>query len=223
MASKKNRNRAGPTAFLLGKLLVALPGMPDPRFEKSVISCAPTRTRARWGSSSIKPFEGLSFREMVAKLDVTVEREHARSAGPLRRTGRHPPGLRAAYLGIFGQRRDDARRARDFADRDRRHPARHRRGPRAGEVALRARLCRMGAGPDRGRAHLERLDPVRGRSEVLSSGTDCEAKWKAALATLGADISRPVVGSRKGVNLTLPLREGQFIQLSPCCNAARCS
>ena len=37
MATASPKRTDGPDGFLLGKLLVALPGMPDPRFEKSVI------------------------------------------------------------------------------------------------------------------------------------------------------------------------------------------
>lgn len=71
MASKEPKPR-GTDGFLLGKLLVALPGMPDPRFEKSVIFMCAHSEKGAMGLIVNKPFEGLSFREMVAKLDVTV-------------------------------------------------------------------------------------------------------------------------------------------------------
>jgi len=37
MASTKPRQAESGESFLEGKLLIAMPGMPDPRFEKSVV------------------------------------------------------------------------------------------------------------------------------------------------------------------------------------------
>src|SRR5581483_6625946 len=59
--------------FLEGKLLIALPGMPDPRFEKSVIFiCAHSLENGAMGIIVNKPNEGLSFGEIVKSLDVDI-------------------------------------------------------------------------------------------------------------------------------------------------------
>jgi putative transcriptional regulator len=56
--------------FLEGKLLIAMPSMPDPHFEKSVIfMCAHSRQGAM-GLIVNKPIEGLSLRELLGKLDI---------------------------------------------------------------------------------------------------------------------------------------------------------
>ena len=58
--------------FLQGNILIALPGMADPRFEKSVIFMCAHSDKGAMGLIVNKPFEGLSFREMIAKLDVAA-------------------------------------------------------------------------------------------------------------------------------------------------------
>jgi putative transcriptional regulator len=56
---------------LSGKFLIAMPGMGDPRFEKSVILiCAHSATEAM-GLIVNKPAPKLSFRELLAQLQIT--------------------------------------------------------------------------------------------------------------------------------------------------------
>lgn len=64
------RSETGSPGFLEGKLLIALPGMPDPRFEKSVIFICAHSEEGAMGLIINKPVEGLTFREMMEKLDV---------------------------------------------------------------------------------------------------------------------------------------------------------
>lgn len=59
-------------SFLEGKLLIALPGMPDPRFEKSVIFMCAHSGEGAMGIIINKAVEGLSFRDMMEKLNVAV-------------------------------------------------------------------------------------------------------------------------------------------------------
>lgn len=59
-------------SFLEGKLLIALPGMPDPRFEKSVIFICAHSDEGAMGLIINKPVEGLSFREMMERLKINV-------------------------------------------------------------------------------------------------------------------------------------------------------
>jgi len=58
--------------FLEGKLLIAMPGMPDPRFEKSVIFMCAHSASGAMGLIVNKPFEGLSFRELMEKFEIAV-------------------------------------------------------------------------------------------------------------------------------------------------------
>lgn len=63
-------------SFLEGKLLIALPGMPDPRFEKSVIfMCAHSLEAGAMGLVINKPIEGLNFRELIEKLEIPLQPE----------------------------------------------------------------------------------------------------------------------------------------------------
>ena len=73
MGSIEFPNAAGGDGFLEGKLLIALPGMPDPRFERSVIfMCAHSLQTGSMGIIINKPIEGLSFRDLAGKLDVPL-------------------------------------------------------------------------------------------------------------------------------------------------------
>ena len=59
--------------FLHGKLLIAMPGMPDMRFEKSVIfMCSHSAQRGALGLIINKPIEGLPFRDLMIKMDIPV-------------------------------------------------------------------------------------------------------------------------------------------------------
>jgi putative transcriptional regulator len=71
MGTQVPREDAG-ESFLEGKLLIALPGMPDPRFERSVIFICAHSGEGAMGLIINKPVEGLSFREMMEKLQIGV-------------------------------------------------------------------------------------------------------------------------------------------------------
>lgn len=66
-----NRSSEG-ESFLEGKLLIALPGMSDPRFEKSVIFMCAHSAEGAMGLIINKPIEGLGFHELVKNLDIRV-------------------------------------------------------------------------------------------------------------------------------------------------------
>lgn len=70
-AQVPQREDAG-EGFLEGKLLIALPGMPDPRFERSVIFICAHSEEGAMGLIINKPVEGLSFREMMERLKIGV-------------------------------------------------------------------------------------------------------------------------------------------------------
>lgn len=72
MAEKPKNRAEGSDNFLEGKLLIALPGMPDPRFEKSVIFMCAHSGDGAMGLIINKKVEGLGFRDMMEKLEIGV-------------------------------------------------------------------------------------------------------------------------------------------------------
>jgi putative transcriptional regulator len=72
MAEKPKIRALGSDNFLEGKLLIALPGMPDPRFEKSVIFMCAHSVDGAMGLIINKRVEGLVFRDMMEKLEIRV-------------------------------------------------------------------------------------------------------------------------------------------------------
>ncbi len=185
MASKQPHAGDG---FLLGKLLVALPGMPDPRFEKTVIFMCAHSDAGAMGLIVNKPFEGLSFREMVAKLDVPVTADTP-----------DPPIL---FGGPVGTGQGFVLHTAEYTNSQATMPV-------TSEISLTAtidilRAIAEGRGPQKSLFALGYAGwgPGQIEGELGSNGwipcdadqrivfgTDCDAKWKAALATLGADIT----------------------------------
>ena len=174
--------------FLLGKLLIALPGMPDKRFEKSVIFVCAHSEQGAMGLIVNKPFEGLSFRELVERLDVRIT-----ANAP------EPPVL---FGGPVGTGQGFVLHTSDFGGGE---------GTIAvtSEISLTAtidilRAIAEGRGPEKALFALGYAGwgPGQIEGELSSNGwihcdakkailfdIDCEDKWRAALATLGADIS----------------------------------
>jgi putative transcriptional regulator len=72
MAAKSKNQAESSDNFLEGKLLIALPGMPDPRFEKSVIFVCAHSGDGAMGIIINKKVEGLAFRDMMKKLEIRV-------------------------------------------------------------------------------------------------------------------------------------------------------
>src|ERR1700753_3687891 len=66
MASQKTEDNN----FLEGKLLIAMPGMGDPRFEKSVIFMCAHSSDGAMGLIVNKPVAGLAFRDLIEKLEL---------------------------------------------------------------------------------------------------------------------------------------------------------
>ncbi len=71
MSSHNSRTIEGEN-FLEGKLLIALPGMSDPRFEKSVIFMCAHSVEGAMGIMINRPIEGLRFHELMTKLELEV-------------------------------------------------------------------------------------------------------------------------------------------------------
>jgi putative transcriptional regulator len=58
--------------FLEGKLLIALPGMSDPRFEKTVVFMCAHSNEGAMGLIINKPVKDLGFQNMAARLGLRV-------------------------------------------------------------------------------------------------------------------------------------------------------
>jgi len=72
MARKKDTRAASGENFLEGKLLIAMPGMSDPHFEKSVIFMCAHSAEGAMGIMINKPVAGLSFHDLMEKLELKV-------------------------------------------------------------------------------------------------------------------------------------------------------
>ncbi|MBV8977437.1 MAG: YqgE/AlgH family protein [Alphaproteobacteria bacterium] len=187
MASKQ-QGSSGPQGFLLGKLLVALPGMSDPRFEQSVIFMCAHSDEGAMGLIVNKPFEGLTFREMVEKLDLAVSPDAT-----------EPPILFGGPVGV-GQ--GFVLHSSEYASAGATMPVTSEisltatidilramaegRGPRHAVFAL--GYAGWGPGQIEGELSSNGWIPCEADRRIVF-GRDCDGKWRAALATLGADIS----------------------------------
>ncbi len=59
---------------LTGQLLIAMPQMPDPRFEKSVIFICAHNADGAMGLVVNKPFDGIDFAHLLRQLDIDVSK-----------------------------------------------------------------------------------------------------------------------------------------------------
>jgi putative transcriptional regulator len=73
MAGLRERHPDNGDNFLEGKLLIAMPGMTDPHFEKSVIFMCAHSSEGAMGIMINKPVAGLSFHDLMEKLDLNVK------------------------------------------------------------------------------------------------------------------------------------------------------
>ena len=62
--------KQGSDNFLVGKLLIAMPGMADPRFERSVILMCVHSAEGAMGLIVNKPVEGLAFAELLRRYEL---------------------------------------------------------------------------------------------------------------------------------------------------------
>ncbi|HEY1614500.1 MAG TPA: YqgE/AlgH family protein [Rhizomicrobium sp.] len=70
MAKSRAHGQSEGENFLEGKLLIAMPGMSDPHFDKSVIYMCAHSAEGAMGIMINKPVEGLSFHELITRLDL---------------------------------------------------------------------------------------------------------------------------------------------------------
>jgi len=67
-----NKDPTRQEGFLEGKFLIALPGMPDPRFERSVILMCAHSPQGAMGLIVNKPVEGVAFGYLMEKLGIKI-------------------------------------------------------------------------------------------------------------------------------------------------------
>lgn len=174
--------------FLEGKLLIALPGMPDPRFEKTVIFICAHSEEGAMGLIINRPIEGLHFHELMQKLEVSVTR--------------NTPDQPIYYGGPVQTGRGFVLHSGDYAASDATLPV-------SDDISLTAsldilRAIAEGHGPERslfalgyagwGEGQIE--DEIRGNGWVhcdadaaLLFDTEADRIWSASLAKLGIDVS----------------------------------
>ena len=79
-----------PSPYFEGQLLVAMPAMPDPRFERSVIYISAHSEDGAMGIVVNKPLESLSFAELLEQLEIETanvdERIRVHFGGPVEAT-----------------------------------------------------------------------------------------------------------------------------------------
>ncbi|HWX48791.1 MAG TPA: YqgE/AlgH family protein [Roseomonas sp.] len=69
-SGKGGRSRSLLSGYLGGQLLIAMPGMQDPRFTRSVICLCAHSADGAMGIVLNKPLDNLSFEELLKQLDV---------------------------------------------------------------------------------------------------------------------------------------------------------
>ncbi len=72
MASAEREQPQDKQGFLHGKLLIAMPGMSDPRFEQSVILMIAHSDTGAMGLIVNKPIPQLGFRDLMEKMDIAT-------------------------------------------------------------------------------------------------------------------------------------------------------
>lgn len=176
------------TNFLEGKLLIALPGMADPRFEKSVIFMCAHSEDGAMGLIVNKPIEGLGFHDLIKNLDI-----------PLNGSAPDSPVL---FGGPVGTERGFVLHSGEYASPNATMPV-------TSEISLTATLDILqaiaeGHGPQRSIFTLGYAGwgPGQIEDEIRMNGwihcdadsrivfeTDMDEKWGAALRKLGIDLS----------------------------------
>ncbi|PWK56366.1 putative transcriptional regulator [Silicimonas algicola] len=177
---------AAPTDMLDGKLLIAMPGMGDPRFEKSVVFVCAHSDDGALGLIVNKPTPDLRFADLLQQLDIDT--------GPPERD------IRVHFGGPVENGRGFVLHSGDYVS----NTSTLRVGGTFGMTATLDVLEEIarGAGPERALLALGYAGwgPGQLEAEILQNGwLTCDAtpdivfgrddpgKWTAALKTLGVD------------------------------------
>ncbi|HEX3664995.1 MAG TPA: YqgE/AlgH family protein [Rhizomicrobium sp.] len=188
MTGSRQRQSADVDNFLEGKLLIAMPGMADPYFEKSVIFMCAHSSEGAMGIMINKPVAGLSFHDLMEKLELQV--------------GRDTPNFPILYGGPVETGRGFVLHSGDYESSEATLPV-------SEDISLTATLDILramadGRGPQHAIFALGYAGWTAGQieDEIRRNGwihCDCDpellfeakldAKWSAALRKLGIDVS----------------------------------
>jgi putative transcriptional regulator len=175
-------------SFLAGKLLIAMPGMQDPRFERSVIFMCAHSAQGAMGLIVNKPVEGLDFCELLQRYHL--------NGGP------ETPKVPILFGGPVEINRGFFLHSTDYADADNTHPVTTEISLTASVGILKAiseghgprkRLLALGyAGWDEGQIESEIRDNgwIHCDADIdLIFTPHYETVWQKAIAKLGVDLS----------------------------------
>ena len=177
--------------FLTGRILIAMPGIGDPRFDRAIIYLCAHDEEHALGLALNRPVEGLTFADVLKRLDIPVNIDLPQDlvliGGPVRRENGFvlhtddyaspvPPGTQASTLkigdGIALTATKDVLEA----------IASHNRQPRRAVMAL--GYAGWGAGQLE-RELKENVWLTCDADETLLFDGDRETKWARALAKIG--------------------------------------
>lgn len=184
---RQNTNPAS-DRFLEGKLLIAMPGMSDPRFEKTVIFMCSHSGEGAMGLIVNKPVDGLGFRELIREWELGM--------------GTNTPDLPVLFGGPVQTGRGFVLHSSDYDGKESTMAV-------ADDVSLTATLdilkaIASGRGPQKAIFALGYAGwgPGQIESEIRANGwihcdadaailfdTDVKSKWNRALGKLGIDPS----------------------------------
>lgn len=175
------------TAHLDGKLLIAMPGMGDPRFEKSVIYMCAHSEDGAMGLIVNKPVEELDFSDLLEQLDLKSDR-------PIE-------GVKVHFGGPVEHGRGFVLHSRDYDAEESTLGIDDRFGMTAsldiledisngeGPDACLLALGYSGWGPGQLEDELQNNGwLVADASPALVFETSNDAKWEAAINTMGIDV-----------------------------------
>lgn len=177
-------------SFLQGKLLVAMPGMSDPRFEQSVIFMCVHSDEGAMGIIINKAIDGIEFQEMLDRLEVN--------------TGKKAPKVPILFGGPMQTTRGFVLHSGDFRSSEENSTLEV-----TSEISLTTtldilRAMGSGTGPEKSLFALgyagwdggQIEDEIRANAWIhcdadpgLVFDTSLDAKWNGALGKLGIDIS----------------------------------
>lgn len=188
LVTKQKERQLDPSSNLTGKILIAMPGMRDPRFEHSVILVCAHSDDGAMGLVVNRPMPDVGFAELLEQLDIDMGVDQIEI--PVRFGGPVEPGRGFVLHRVAPDEDIDETRMRIGDDlamsttRDILEDFAQGRGPQPAMLAL----GYAGWGP--GQLDSEILDNgwlTSERFDDLLFGDNDPGKWRAALTGMGID------------------------------------
>jgi putative transcriptional regulator len=187
MRSDRNDNR-NEMGYLAGQLLVAMPNMPDPRFERTVIYMCAHSAEGAMGLVVNRLFDAMSFGDLLDQLGI----EHPKMGNEIRvHSGGPVESGRGFVLHSADFQREGTMQVDDrlalTASIDILHAIANHAGPRRSLLAL----GYSGWGP----GQLETEIQANGwlhvpADENLVFDADIDGKWQRSIAKIGVDFGK---------------------------------